>query len=290
MNRMETWKITKALITSAGPDQRTLPLQTLIDKNRKKRTVLEIQIDEILSAGIDQVGLVINPEDEDIFRKHLHAYGGKMVFIAQPEPMGYGHAILCAKEFLGVEPFLHLVGDHLFLNQSGDNVALRVIRTAQEQQCSVSGVQQTRESLIGNFGTIAADRFQGTSDLYRITRVVEKPVPSYAEHHLLVPGMRTGHYLCFFGVHVFTPALLSILENQYHEAPGTRLGLSDSLQELARTTKYLALESNDWRFDMGQDYGLLKAQIALSLTGPDRDLLLTELLQFFMEREKRANN
>jgi UTP--glucose-1-phosphate uridylyltransferase len=287
---METWKIQKALITSAGPDQRTLPLQTLIDKNRKKRTVLEIQIDEILSAGIDRVGLVIHPEDEDIFRKHLQGYGGKMEFISQPEPLGYGHAILCARQFLGDEPFLHLVGDHLFLNQTGDNVALRVIRTAQQQQCSVSGVQQTRESLIGNFGTIGADRFQGTSDLYRITRVVEKPVPSYAEHHLLVPGMRTGHYLCFFGVHVFAPALLTLLEKQFQESTETRLGLSDVLNELARTTKYLALESNDWRFDIGQDYGLLKAQIALSLTGPDRDFLLTELLQFFLEREKRANN
>ncbi|HNX78490.1 MAG TPA: sugar phosphate nucleotidyltransferase [Prolixibacteraceae bacterium] len=290
MNRMETWKIDKALITSAGPDQRTLPLQTLIDKNRKKRTVLEIQIDEILSAGIDQVGLVIHPEDEDLFRKHLQVYAGKMQFIPQNEPLGYGHAILCATEFLGGEPFLHLVGDHLFLNQTGDNVALRVIHAAQEQQCAVSGVQQTRESLIGNFGTIGAERFQAASDLFRITKVVEKPVPSFAEHHLLVPGMRTGHYLCFFGVHVFSPALLPILQKQYQEAPTARLGLSDALHELARTTKYLALESNDWRFDIGQDYGLLKAQIALSLTGPDRDFLLTELLQFFLEREKRNND
>jgi len=286
---MESWKIQKALITSAGPDQRTLPLQTLIDKNRKKRTVLEIQIDEILSAGIEEIGIVIHPEDEQIFRQHLNACSGKIEYISQSEPLGYGHAILCAKSFLQGEPFLHLVGDHLFLNQTGDNVAMQVIRTAQEQHCSVSGVQQTRESLIGNFGTIGAERFQGTSDLYRITRVVEKPVPSFAEHHLLVPGMRIGHYLCFFGVHVFSPALLPLLEKQFQESPDKKLGLSDSLNELARTTKYLALERNDWRFDIGQDYGLLKAQIALSLTGPDRDLLLTELLQFFIEKERQIN-
>jgi len=216
---MESWKIQKALITSAGPDQRTLPLQTLIDKNRKKRTVLEIQIDEILSAGIEEIGIVIHPEDEPVFRQHLNACFGKIEYISQSEPLGYGHAILCAKSFLQGEPFLHLVGDHLFLNQTGDNVAMQVIRTAQEQHCSVSGVQQTRESLIGNFGTIGAERFQGTSDLYRITRVVEKPVPSFAEHHLLVPGMRIGHYLCFFGVHVFSPALLPLLEKQFQESP-----------------------------------------------------------------------
>jgi UTP--glucose-1-phosphate uridylyltransferase len=286
---METWKIKKALITSAGPDQRTLPLQTLIDRKRMKRTVLEIQIDEILSAGISQIGIVIHPDDEDIFRHNLWNYPGMIEYIPQPEARGYGHAILCARPFLEGEPFLHLVGDHLFLNQTGDNVALRIIQHARENSCSVSGVQQTRESLIGNFGTIGAERFQGTSNLFRVTQVVEKPVPSFAEHHLLVPGLRMGHYLCFFGVHVFSPAILTLLDKRFQESNGQKLGLSESLNDLARTTRYLALESNDWRFDIGQDYGLLKAQIALSLTGIDRDLLLTELLRFFIEKEGQQN-
>jgi UTP--glucose-1-phosphate uridylyltransferase len=286
---MDTWNIKKALITSAGPDQRTLPLQMLIDRKRNKKTVLEIQIDEILSAGITHIGLVIHPDDEELFRNNLHQYPGMIEYIPQQEPKGYGHAVLCAKTFLEGEPFLHLVGDHLFLNQTGDNVALQIIRVAREQNCSVSGVQQTRESLIGNFGTIGAERFQGSPDLFRVTRVVEKPVPSYAEHHLLVPGMRTGHYLCFFGVHVFSPSLITLLEKRFREFPDQKLGLSESLQELARTSRYLALERNDWRFDIGQDYGLLKAQIALSLTGMDRDLLLTELLQFFIDKESQHN-
>ena len=286
---METWKIHKALITSAGPDQRTLPLQTLIDRKRVKRTVLEIQIDEILSAGVSHIGMVIHPDDEDIFRKNLWNYSGMIEYIPQSDAKGYGHAILCAKSFLEGEPFLHLVGDHLFLSQSGNNVAMRIIQVAEENRCSVSGVQQTRESLIGNFGTIGAERFEGTTNLFRVNKVVEKPVPSYAEHHLLVPGLRTGHYLCFFGVHVFSPTIISLLEKRFHDVPDQKLGLSESLNELARTTKFLALERNDWRFDIGQDYGLLKAQIALSLTGPDRELLLTELLQFFIDKERQVN-
>lgn len=188
--------------------------------------------------------------------------------------------------FLQDEPFLHLVGDHLYVNQSGENVARLVLDTAQKNGCSVSVVQQTRETQISNYGTIGAERVQGQEHLFRITRVIEKPVPSYAEQHLLVPGLRIGHYFCFFGMHVCSPVILELLRKRMQEFPDQKLGLSESLNELSRTNKYLALERNDLRFDIGQDYGLLKAQIALSLTGMDRELLMGELLQFFIEREK----
>ena len=67
------------------------------------------------------------------------------------------------------------------------------------------------------------------------------------------------------------------------------LGLSESLNDLARHSKYLALEMNNQRFDIGQDYGLLKAQLATALSGKDRDLILTELMQFFIEKEEIKN-
>lgn len=279
-------KITKALITTAGPDQRKLPLQTLIDRKRVKKTVLEILIDEILSAGISRIGIVIHPDDENIFRQNLGNYAGIVDYIPQINAQGYGHALLCAAPFLRNEPFLHLVGDHLYVNQTGENVAQKVIETAQKNNCSVSVVQQTRETQIGNYGTIGAEPVPGPDHLYRVTRVAEKPVPSFAEHHLLVPGLRTGYYLCFFGMHLLYPSVLELLEKRFREYPGQRLGLSESLNDLALSGKYLALERNDLRFDIGRDYGLLKAQLALSLTGMDRELIMTELLQFFIEKER----
>ncbi len=279
--------VTKALITAAGPDQRKLPLQTLIDRNRIKKTVLEILIDEITAAGISRIGIVIHPGDEPVFRQNLAEYARIVEFIPQPEPRGYGHAVLCADRFLGGEPFLHLVGDHLYVNQSGNNVARELIAVARQNGCSVSVVQQTRETQISNYGTIGAERVRGQDHLFRIARVAEKPVPSFAEQHLLVPGLRTGYYLCFFGMHVFSPVIIDLLRKRMEAGPDQTLGLSESLNELSRISKYLALERNDLRFDIGRDYGLLKAQIALSLTGMDREMILSELLQFFIEKERQ---
>ena len=94
----------------------------------------------------------------------------------------------------------------------------------------------------------------------------------------LVPGLRAGHYLCFFGLHVFTPGIMDILA---HMAGQDRDGvtLSRALALLAAQERYLALERPWFRYDVGVQYGLLIAQLALALSGRDRDLVLTQLLE-----------
>ncbi len=277
--------INKALITAAGPDQRKLPLQTLIDPNREKKTVLEILIDEISATGIEEIGVVVHPDDVNSFQQVLGNSRNKVVFIPQNNPKGYGHALLSAASFLNNEPFLHLVGDHLYINRSGENVAQQVVNLAQKYNCSVSAVQSTRENMIGNYGTVGARRLNAQSNIFQLTEVYEKPTPTYAEQHLMIPGFRAGYYLCFFGVHVFTPLVLELLEKKAREFPTQKLGLSDTLHHVAEKSKYLAIEKNDLRYDIGLDYGLLKAQLALSLKGKDREYILSELVQFFVEKE-----
>lgn len=279
-------KITKALLTAAGDDQRKLPLQSLVDRDRSKKTVLEIILKEITNAGIDEIGIVINPDDEQTFRQVLPAeIISSLRFIHQNRPRGYGHAILCGKSFIGNEPFLHLVGDHLYVNRGNNNIAGDLIRMAARHACSVSTVQPTRENSISNYGTVKASRIQGEKHLYQVVRVKEKPTPTFAEQHLIVPGLRAGYYLCFFGMHVFTPLLMELLEKKHLQFPDQKIGLSESLDELAQQSKYLALERNEHRYDLGMDYGLLQAQLALSLSGNDRDYILSELLKFFTEHE-----
>ena len=279
-------KITKALITAASPDQRKLPLQTLIDRDRKQRTVLEILINEIRSAGIEEIGIVIQKQDKKRFREvmQLSSISG-IEFIPQIDKRGYGQAFLSASDFIGKEPFLHLVGDHLYVNRTGENVAKQLIEMAEKHKCAISTVQRTRENRIGNYGTIKAERIQNESQLFKVNSVKEKPSPTYAEQHLMVPGLRAGYYLCFYGMHVLTPQIIELLEQREQKFPNETLGLSEALNELAKKNKYLALERNDSHFDIGIDYGLLKAQLALSLSGKDRDYLLSELLQFFVEKD-----
>ena len=274
-------EIKKAVITAASPDQRKLPLQTLIDKDGIKKTVLEILLNEIIAAGINNICVVVQPDDEKTYQQVIGEYIHYVSFVHQSKPIGYGHALFCAHEFTGNDPFLHLVGDHLYVNRSNDPCAKDLIEFASKYECAVSTVQPTRESLIPNFGVVGGKRFQRIKNAYQVELVIEKPTPTEAEQKLMVPGLRAGHYLCFFGMHILTSRVMSILGDELKKDKKSKINLTYALNILAQNEQYLALEKNDLRYDMGEKYGLLKAQLALGLYGEDRDKVLTELLEFF---------
>lgn len=278
--------ISKAIITAAGPGQQTLPLQSLIDSDGTEKSVLSILIEEVLRAGVEEICIVVRPGDERPYAQEVGEHAGRLHFVHQAEARGYGHAVYCAREFVGDQPFLHLVGDHLYVSRSGEGCARRLVQVASSEACSVSAVQSTRENLLPFYGTVGGQRVRERADLYRIESVIEKPTPTKAEQHLIVPGLRAGHYLCFFGMHVLTPALFDILGRLLQEArtQGT-VWLGDALNILAQREQYLALEMHDQRYDIGVKYGLMTAQIALALSGHDRDFVLSRLLELLAIRE-----
>lgn len=279
-------KINKAVITCAGPSQRKLPLQTIIDRDGVEKSVLEILVEEILQTGIDKIGCVIYPGDANSYKGVLGNYARHVTFIEQKEALGYGHAIFSSADFVEDGPFLHLVGDHLYVSRNEKGCAAQLVALAEKEECAMSAVSAIRESVMPNYGVIGGKRIKGTNDLYKIETVVEKPTPTEAEQKLFVPGLRAGHYLCFFGMHVLTSTIFKILSNQVEAlSKGKKLNLSDALNELSGHEKYLAIEKRDWRYDVGTKYGLLKAQIALALSGKDRDLVLSDLLELFTTRE-----
>jgi UTP--glucose-1-phosphate uridylyltransferase len=171
-----------------------------------------------------------------------------------------------------------------------------VVEVAQAESCSISAVQASRESLLPYYGTVGGRREPGRQDLYVIEDVIEKPTATEAEQRLLVPGLRAGHYLCFFGMHVLTPAVMDILARHLaerqasHTAPGGKVTLSPALAELAKRERYLALERPWWRYDVGVKYGLLLAQLALALNGKDRSEVLVQLLELLAQRELVAES
>ncbi len=204
-------RIRKAVITAAGQSQRALPLQTLIDRDGQEKPVICILIEQALAAGVEEICVVVWPGDEGRYAQAAGRHAASVRFIAQPAPTGYGQAILCAREFTGWDPFLHMVGDHLYVTTGARLSAQRLVELAAAEECAVSGVQATRESLLPRFGTVAGRRVSGRSDLYRVETVIEKPTPTEAEQRLMVPGIRAGYYLCFFGIHVLTPAVMELL-------------------------------------------------------------------------------
>jgi UTP--glucose-1-phosphate uridylyltransferase len=269
-------KIQKAVITAAGLNQHTFPLHMLIDRDGCEKSVLRIILDEVRSANVGEVCVVIAPGDKASYRQA--AGDDSIQFVEQQEPLGYGHALYTARGFVGDSAFLHLVGDHLYVGANGQSSAKKVVKLAEEESCCVSAVQATRETLLGRYGTVGARRIAGAEDVYRVERVIEKPTPTEAEQNLIVSGLRAGHYLCFFGMHVLTPSVIETLGRQLESGPA-RLNLSRALDELATREQYLALEQTSRRYDVGAKYGLLHAQLALGLSGRERNEVLAQLLE-----------
>ena len=276
-------KITRAVITAAGRNQRSLPLQMLVDRDGVQRSVLAILLNEAWRAHIEDCCVVVCPGDEDAFRAAAGEHAGRLSFVTQDEPRGYGHAVYCARGFVKDQPFLHMIGDHIYTSDTGESCAEQLVAVAQAQSCAVSGVQPTRETLLPLFGAVGGQRIKGTQDQFLIEQVIEKPTPTQAEQTLLVPGLRTGHYLCFFGMHGLPPLVMELLEQQLETADG-HLALSPVLDELARHERYIALETHGRRYPLDVRYGLLTAQVALALSGQDREEVLADLCELLAQR------
>lgn len=278
-------QIKKALITAAGRNQRTLPLQTLVDRDGVQRSALGVILEEALSAGVEEIGVVIHPGDQAAFAEAAGSHARRLRFIEQHEPRGYGHAVWCAREFTAGETFLLLVGDHVYVSTAETSCARQLVDTAIAENAAVSAVQATHESKLPYFGAIGGRRVHGRDSLYEITEVMEKPTPTAAEQHLVVPGLRAAHYLCFFGMHVLTPSVMDLLDRAVKGTAGN-IALSAALSQLARRERYLAYETRGRRYDMGAKYGFLTAQLALALNGRDRDEVLSGLVDLLAQRPR----
>lgn len=307
-------QIRKAVITAAGSGVRLYPasdtvqkaMLPFIDRDGLNKPLIQIIAEEALDSGIEEICVVCSPGDEsrymerfEAFRENLlAAYKGvewahlqeerlnnlmrRIHFAVQEKPLGYGHAVYCSREFVGGEPFLLLLGDHLYVSRiKGRRCAQQLIDLAVLEECSVAAVQTTPEHQVRYYGTLSGKRVPKHENVYQIEHILEKPSLSVAEQEVHVPGLRVGHYLCFFGMHVLTKTIFEILEKGI--SSGTKMNgefqLTPSLRRLAQDEKYLALELKGSRYDIGAPHGMMKAQLALSLAGRDRDQVLVELME-----------
>jgi UTP--glucose-1-phosphate uridylyltransferase len=278
-------KIRKAVITAAGKNQRTLPLQSLVDRDGQQKTALGIIVEEILKAGIEDICIVVTPGDGPAYKAAANPHSAAIHCVEQPAPLGYGHAVFCARDFTAGEPFLLVVGDHLYVSRESKACAQQLVETASAEACAVSAVQATHESKLPYYGAVGGRLAPGKQRLYEIQEVLEKPTPTQAEQRLIVPGLRAGNYLCFFGMHVLTPAIMKFLAETVENAKANGpVHLSTALGRLAGSERYLAYELRGRRYDIGVRYGLLTAQLALALDGRDRDEVLSNMVELLAVR------
>lgn len=278
-------KISKAVITTAGPQQSRLPLQRFVDLDGSEKSALEIIIEEVVSAQVEQIALVVRPGDEGVFAEAAGNYESLLTFIEQAAPRGYGDAVFRAADFVGDEPFVHLVGDHLYISGESRRCAQQLVEVAKAEGCAVSAVQPTRENRLFQYGTIGGRPVPGRKGMYQVENILEKPTPTEAEQYLVVPGQRAGHYLCLFGMHVLTPRVMEILQESVEAGSDDPVLLTPSLARLSTQEKYLATELHGTRYNVGVKYGLLTTQLALALNGDEREEVLAQLVELLASRQ-----
>ena len=271
-------KIRKAVITAAGPDQRHLPLQTLVSPTGETKTAASLLLDEIFSSGVESAAIVIAPGTEGDFSKAVSEHLEKVTFIEQAEPLGYGHAVLLAREFTGNDPFLLMMSDHLYLSLAEKSCLSQLLEISSQSNCPVSAVQATHESKLPYYGVVGGSRVSSHTGLYEVSNVLEKPTPTLAEQELIIPGLRAGHYLCFFGMHVLNKAVMDHLAEAFIDSP-KNLPLSPSLAATARSERFLACEILGLRFNIGEPYGLLRAQLGMALASDNRDEVMASIIE-----------
>jgi UTP--glucose-1-phosphate uridylyltransferase len=315
-------QVSKAVITAAGRGARQYPasdtvqkaMLPVVDRDGLTKPVLQIIAEEALESGIEEICVVSAPGDESVYRSHFRNYAAnlrsafkgvqwaeeqarrlldleqRLRFAVQPDPEGYGHAVWCARDFVAGSPFLLLLGDHLYVSGEKRRCARQLIDLADTENCSVSAVQATREHLIHQYGTLTGRRLAQRTDVYTIDEIIEKPNPTLAELRLQVAGLRAGHYLCFFGMHVLTPTVFDLLDCLVRDNVREleQIQLTTALNALAGREKYLALETRGSRFNLGVKFGAVEAQIALAMAGIDRERILAVLVESLTRLEQNA--
>lgn len=243
-----------------------------------QRSALRIILNEAVSAGVEEICVIICPGDREAYAQAAGDLDVRLQFVEQTEARGYGHALFCARDFAGNEPFLHLVSDHLFVSGGSETCAAQVVKVAETESCAVSAVQATRENMLPLYGVVGGHREPGQQRIYAVESVLEKPTPTEAEQQLIVPGLRAGHYLCYFGIHVLTPTVMDFLAEAVAGKQDS-IPLSPTLDKLAKKERTLALEVEGHRHNMAVRYGMLNAQLALALNGNERAEVLALLVE-----------
>jgi UTP-glucose-1-phosphate uridylyltransferase/mevalonate kinase len=276
-------QVRKAVIPAAGFGTRLFPatkatkkeLFPIIDQDGIAKPAILLIVEEALEAGLEEVIIIVQEQDLEDFHSffntqisienynklpsHFQEYaqrlleiGRRVSFVTQPNQEGFGHAVYCAKNAIGDEPFLLMLGDHLYRSSSEDSCAKQLLEVYKQHGINVVGLRLTPEDQIANFGTVAGVWLE-ENKLLNVTEFAEKPTIDYARNNLLVPGLTTDEYLTVFGLYIIKPQLFDYLEE--HIAHNVRergeFQLTSALDRLRREDGFLGLVMEGRRYDIG---------------------------------------
>ncbi len=226
-------KVTKAVIPIAGQGRRMLPLSAavpkallgLVDGAGRCRAVLHWTAAQAAAAGAAELAIVMSPSQEAIVRAYLSAARGVqpamppgITLIVQDRPLGFGDAVLRARQFVGNDNFLLLLGDHVYTGDSQVRAAAQVVRAfeqagrltaALQTACAMIGVQQVGVEELSRVGVCAGEPVGAR--IYRCTAFIEKPSAVQAQQSLRTPGLPEDSFLAHAGIYAFTSEIFDCL-------------------------------------------------------------------------------
>ncbi len=276
-------KVRKAVIPAAGFGTRLFPatkaakkeLFPIIDRDGIVKPAILLIVEEALEAGIEEVIIIVQESDLQAFHaffndqisienynklplssqeyaRRILEIGRRVSFVIQPIQEGFGHAVYCARPAVGDEPFLLMLGDHLYRANGELSCARQLLDAYQQHGMSVLGLRRTPEDQIANFGTIAGVWVE-EDHLLSVTEFAEKPTIDYARTNLRVPGLPEGEYLTVFGQYIIKPQLFEYLEEHIHNNVRQRgeFQLTSALDRLRQEDGFLGLMMDGRRYDIG---------------------------------------
>jgi UTP--glucose-1-phosphate uridylyltransferase len=290
-------KIRKAIIPAAGLGTRFLPATKAQPKEMLPivdKPAIQYIVEEAVESGIEDIIIVTGRgkraiEDhfdksyeleETLAKKEKHVMLEEVQaisrlanihYIRQKEPLGLGHAIACARSFIGNEPFAVMLGDDIV---QSDKPCLKQLNEVFERyQCSVVGVQSVPDEAVSKYGIVAPKGPEVESGIIHIETLVEKPAIEQAPSNLAIMGR-----------YILTPEIFDLLR-ELKAGAGNEIQLTDALVKLNREQAMLAYQFDGVRYDIGDKLGFIRATVDFSLGRGDLRNDVMAYLKTVLERD-----
>ena len=192
-------------------------------------------------------------------------------YIRQKEPLGLGHAVLCARSFIGDDPFAVMLGDDMILSE--EPCVSQLIQSFNLYQAPVIGVQEVPEEDVSKYGIVSPYlEDHDSEDIHRIRGLVEKPLPARAPSNLAIMGR-----------YILTPDIFTYLE-RLQVGAGGEYQLTDALNHYNQEHPMYAKVFKGDRYDIGDKLGFIKATIECALKRPELQLQLTSYMKELLHK------
>lgn len=292
---MKSKKVRKAVIPAAGLGTRFLPATKALPKEMLPIVdipTIQYIIQEAVDSGIEEI-LVITNSNKHAMENHFDVNyeleerlkeSGKMeqvkmvrdianmaniYYIRQKEPKGLGHAVLCASDFIGDEPFAILLGDDVVINKGGKPALKQLIEAYSKTHASIVGCQTVPKKDVSKYGIVQPSlSHPAKGRLVKLADMIEKPKVEEAPSQMAVLGR-----------YVLTPEIFELLATQ-EKGAGGEIQLTDAIKRLMDSQAVYAFDFEGIRYDVGDKFGFIKATIDFAL---DREELHDQVSAYIKE-------